>query len=328
MIPSGSHPSLADVEAARRRIEGMARTTPLVESPSLSKLLTVPVALKAECLQETGSFKVRGAANALLSLSEEARRAGVVAVSSGNHGRAVAHVARILGIPATVYVSGRVPPAKVGAIEALGAKVVVAGPDQEAAEAAAREAVASTGASLIHPFDDPAVIAGQGTVFLEVFEEAPVCSDLVVPLSGGGLISGMAVAAKALSPGIGVVGVSQEAGAAMHQSLRAGRVVDVVEEDTLADALAGGLGPDNRFTFELCRLLVDDSLLVSEEEIGAAMAFLYREHGWRVEGGGAVGVAALLAGEVAPGGPTVVVVSGGNVSDGIFDAVVHRGRRR
>jgi threonine dehydratase len=313
-----THPTLEDVEAAARLIAGIARSTPLAASPGLSGRLGFPVRLKAECLQETGSFKVRGAANALLSRDPQAVAGGVVAVSSGNHGRAVAHVAQMLGIPATVCVSARVPPNKIEAIEGLGATVVVAGPDQDDADTAARRLVSEEGLTFIHPFDDPDVIAGQGTIGLEVLDASPECGEIVVPLSGGGLISGIAIAAKARIAGIRVIGVSQDRGPAMHRSLEAGRLVDVVEEDTLADALAGGLGPENHHTFDMCRELVDQTVLVSEPEIAGAMAFLHAEHGWRVEGGGAVGVAAILAGRVVPDRPTAVVVSGGNIADAAF----------
>lgn len=312
-----THPGLLEVESARARIERTVRSTPLVHSVGLTRDAGVPVRLKAENLQATGSFKVRGAANALLSLDPEQVAAGVVAVSSGNHGRAVAHVARLLEIPATVCVSARVPPNKIEAMEALGAEVVVAGPDQDDADAEARRR-AKAGLTFIHPFDDPNVIAGQGTIGLEIADAFPECRSIVVPLSGGGLIAGIAVAARALLPDVEVHGVSQDRGPAMHDSLAAGRLVDVVEEDTLADALAGGLGSENRHTFEMCRNLVDGVLLVSEAEIASAMVFLDAEQGWRVEGGGAVGVAAILAGRLPLSGPTAVVVSGGNVSDATF----------
>ena len=322
-----AYPGLRDVEAARSRIAGIAVATPMIESPGLSARVGHPVWLKAECLQETGSFKVRGAGNALLSLPKDRRGAGVVAVSSGNHGRAVAHVARALGVAATICLSSRVPRFKVEAIEALGARVVVAGPDQDDAEAAARHLEAEDGLAFIHPFDDPAVIAGQGTIALEVLDERPDIAAFIVPLSGGGLLSGIAAGAKGMNPAVRMVGVSQDRGPAMYESLRAGAIVPVVEEDTLADALAGGLGAVNHHTLDMCRMLVDETLLVSEDEIADAMRWLHTHHDLRVEGGGAVGVAAILAGKVASHGPTVVVVSGGNIGDGAFDAVIrhHRG---
>jgi len=300
----------------------MVMVTPLIDSPVLSATAGVPVSLKAECLQETGSFKVRGAANALLALPADRRESGVVAVSSGNHGRAVAYVAKALGIRATICLSARVPPFKVEAIAALGARVVVGGPDQDDAEAAARRLVADEGVTLIHPFDDPLVIAGQGTIGLEVLDQRPDTRALVVPLSGGGLISGIAAAVHAADPGIAVFGVSQDRGPAMYDSLRAGRIVPVVEVDTLADALAGGLGEENRHTFEMCRSLLTDTVLVGERAIAEAMRLLHGEHGLRVEGGGAVGVAAVLSGVLSVAGPTVIVLSGGNVGDEDFARVL------
>ena len=300
----------------------MVMVTPLINSPVLSATAGVPVSLKAECLQETGSFKVRGAANALLALPADRRESGVVAVSSGNHGRAVAYVAKALGIRATICLSARVPAFKVEAIVALGARVVVGGPDQDDAEAAARQLVADEGVTLIHPFDDPLVIAGQGTIGLEVLDQRPDTRALVVPLSGGGLISGIAAAVHAADPGIAVFGVSQDRGPAMYDSLRAGRIVPVVEVDTLADALAGGLGEENRHTFEMCRSLLTDTVLVGERAIAEAMRLLHGEHGLRVEGGGAVGVAAVLSGVLSVAGPTVIVLSGGNVGDEDFARVL------
>lgn len=273
--------------------------------------------LKLESEQATGSFKVRGAANALLQLSERERAAGVVAVSSGNHGRAVAHVAATLGIEATICLSSRVPPVKVDAIERLGARVVVAGPDQESAEAAARQLVAAEGLVFIHPFDDPRVIAGQGTVGVEILEEAPGVRTVVVPLSGGGLAAGIAVAIDAIAPTVGVIGVSQDRGPAMVESIRAGRLVDVVEEDTLADALAGGLGESNHHSFLLCSRLLAATAVVTEEEIARAMVRAHR-HGLVVEGGGAVGLAAVAAGRLRLEPPVVVVVSGGNVDPAVL----------
>jgi threonine dehydratase len=315
-------PTRADVLAARDRIAGTAVVTPVLASEPLSATVGRPVWLKLETLQETGSFKVRGAANALERLPDSARRAGVVCVSSGNHGRAVAHVAAALGIPATVCLSARVSEAKAEAIRRLGARVIPAGPDQVSAEAEARRLVRTEGLTFVHPFDDPDVIAGQGTVGLEVAAQVPGLAEIVVPLSGGGLAAGIALAVDAGGRRVSVVGVSQERGPAMHDSLRAGRLVDVVEEDTLADALAGGLGPENRYTFDLCRSRLDAVRLVSETEIAAAMRFLHREHGLRVEGGGAVGVAAVLSGRHVPRDPAVIVISGGNVSDEVWAEVV------
>ena len=301
---------------------GMVRRTPLAASGVLSGQAGTPVFLKLENVQETGSFKLRGATNTLLSLGEAERARGVVAVSSGNHGRAVAHVARSSGVAATICLTGRVPAVKRDAIAALGARVVIAGETQDEADARARRLVVEEGLTFVHPFDDPRVIAGQGTIGIEILEDLPSVSTVVVPLSGGGLISGIAAVLEAADPAIRVVGVSQDRGPAMHLSLLAGRVAEVVEEDTLADALAGGLGEENHHTLAMCRELVDETVLVSEEEIAAAMAMLYRAEHQVVEGGGAVGVAALATGRVVPRGDTVVVVSGGNVDPDLHARVV------
>jgi threonine dehydratase len=318
------HPTLQDVYRARRRIAGRVRHTPLWHSPSLSAVAGVSVHLKLENAQRTGSFKIRGATNTLLSMADEERRHGVVAVSSGNHGRAVAAVAADLGVPATVCISSRVPAVKVSAMEALGARVVVGGPTQDDAEDLAHRIVGEEGATLVHPFDDPRVIAGQGTIALEILDDLPDVGTVIVPLSGGGLISGIAVVLKAAAAGIRVIGVSQDRGPAMIDSLAAGHPVDVVEEDTLADALAGGLGPVNHHTFAMCRDLLDETHTVSEEQIAGAMATLFGHDHQVVEGGGAVGAAALLAGKAAPTGPTVVVVSGGNVASETLLGVLDR----
>ncbi len=308
-----SHPTLDDVRAAAARIAETARRTEVRRSEFLSELAGRTVWLKLESEQATGSFKVRGAANAMLQLGEAEKSAGVVAVSSGNHGRAVAQVAGRLGVAATICISSRVPRVKVEAMEALGAEVIVAGPDQDDADAAARRLV-TEGRTFIHPFDDPRVIAGQGTIGLELAEQLPGLEHVVIPLSGGGLAGGIALALKSLQPEVTTTGVSQERGPAMVRSIAAGRIVDVVEEDTLADALAGGLGEENHHSFALCSSLLDHTVLVSEDDIARAMAVLRREEGLVVEGGGAVGVAALLTGVLHDSGETVIVVSGGNVA--------------
>ena len=316
------HPTIDDLRSATVRIAGLARMTPVRRSEWLSEATRVPVWLKLECQQETGSFKVRGAANTLLQLDDDERAAGVVAVSSGNHGRAVAYVARSLDVAATICISSRVPAVKVDAMEELGAEIIVAGPDQDDADAAARRLVIESGLTFVHPFDDPRVIAGQGTIGLEILEQVPDLREVLIPLSGGGLAGGIALAIKDSAPTNRVVGVSQDRGPAMVRTIEAGHLVEVVEEDTLADALAGGLGPENHHSVHLCSTLLDATLLVDEEEIAHAMAFLHRDEGLRVEGGGAVGVAAIMSGRWNPVGPTVVILSGGNVGDATRDLVL------
>jgi len=305
--------TMRDIYSARARIAPIARKTPLVSSPVLAELTGREITLKLENLQETGSFKLRGATNKVLSLDPEVRQRGVVAVSSGNHGRGVAYVARRLGLRAVVFLADTVPANKQEAIQKLGAEVAVRGSTYEEASKEAHRLVEKEGLEMIHPYNDPLVIAGQGTVGLELLEEFPDLDTVVIPLSGGGLLGGTAFALKSADPGIHVVGVSMEKGAAMVESLRAGRVVEIVEEPTLAHALAGDIYPCN-YTFPLVQKTIDETVLVSEEEIAAAMAFALEKHHLVVEGGGAVGIAALMSGKVKHLGKHVaVVISGGNV---------------
>jgi threonine dehydratase len=305
--------NLAGVRKAGRAIRGIALRTPLIASRTLSARTAQSVWLKLETLQPTGAFKIRGAANALKRLTASQREIGVVCCSTGNHGRAVAYVAAKLGIPATVCVSSLVPQNKVASIEALGADVRRSGASQDDARKEANLITAESGAIDIPPFDHPAVIEGQGTIALEILEDVADIETILVPLSGGGLIGGMALAAKTLKPSIHIIGISMERGAAMQASLTAGRPVQVEEVSSLADSLGGGIGTDNRWTFDLCRMLVDDVVLLSEAEIYAGMRSLLLEDKIVAEGAGAIGVAAILAGKVKLKGPTAIVVSGQNV---------------
>ena len=318
-----SNITLQDVFSAQQRIASVARQTPLLSSSSLSERTAADVYLKLENLQETGTFKVRGAANKILSLSEEQRARGVVTASTGNHGRAVSFVAKKVGIPAVVCISERVPQNKVEALRRNGAELVVEGHGQDEAAERAAALQAERGLIMVHPFDDPDVIAGQGTIALEMLNALPELDIILVPLSGGGLISGIGLALKSAAPGARVVGVSMERAPVMYHSLQAGHPVQMPEEDTLADSLLGGIGLDNQYTFRLVQQFVDDVVLVSEEEIARGMAFLMREHNVIAEGAGAVGIAALLGGKVSEPGQNVgVVVSGGNVDlDTLLKAV-------
>ena len=307
-------PTLGDIYLARQRIASYAQPTPLVASRHLSDLTGSSVHLKLESLQQTGSFKVRGAANKLLSLTPEDRERGVITVSSGNHGRALAYVAGRLGVRAVVCVSSRVPRVKIDGIRALGAEIVVGGDSHDEAEAHSRVLEEELGLAKIYPDDDSFIIAGQGTIGLELLEDLPQVDTVVVPIGGGGLISGIARALKSADPTVRVVGVSMARAPVMIESLRVGRPIAMEELDTLADGLAGGIGLENRFTFRMCQELVDDALVVSEDEIGKAMAFALEEHHLIVEGAGAVGIAALIHGKVQHLGRHVaIIVSGGNV---------------
>ena len=306
--------ALQDIYRTRSRISPIIRRTPLIDSPDLSRLSDSQVQLKMENLQVTGSFKIRGAANKVLTLDQAERQRGVITVSSGNHGRAVSYLARQLGVKAIVCLPETVPQNKVESIRELGADVIVRGGTYDQATAYAEELCLERKLTMVPPFDDPFVIAGQGTIGLELIEDYADIDTVIVPLSGGGLLSGIAFTLKCIEPSIHTVGVTMDRGAAMVESLKAGHVVEIEEEPTLADALAGGLGGENKHTFEMIREYVDETVLVSEQEIAAAMTFALEKLHVAVEGGGAVGIAALLHNKLQHLGNNIaVVVSGGNV---------------
>jgi threonine dehydratase len=305
--------TLADVERARDRIAGLVDPSPVIRSPRLSDLLGVPVWLKLECLQPPGSFKVRGAASKMLALPPQRRRDGVIACSGGNHGASVAYVARLLGIPATICVPETVDPVKLRSIRDDGAEAIVRGATYDDAADLAGRLAAERGLSFVHPFDDPDVIAGQGTIGLELLDQVPELAAVLAAVSGGGLIGGVGAALKGRRPEVAVIGASARNAAAMVASLQAGRPVDVPHLDTLAEVLGGGIGLDNRWSLNAVRAHVDEHVLVSEAEIAAAMVFMLSVHRLVAEGGGAVGVAAALAGRLRRlDGPLAIVVSGGN----------------
>jgi threonine dehydratase len=311
------------VGEAMGRIHGHVLTTPLLLHPELSQALQREVWLKIESLQLTGSFKVRGAVNRLLALSPEERSRGVVACSSGNHARAVAHTARRVGVDALLFVPDWVDPAKLKAIEAEGARVVRVEGGYDEAENQALECARSERRALIHPFDDPHVVAGQGTLALEILEALPDDAppgDVLVPLSGGGLAAGVGLVLEHSRHRL--VTVSADRASVMRASLREGRQVTLPENPTLASALSGGIGRPNRVTFPLLRRLPAIHLEVDEEAVEEAVIFAFRALGLVVEGGGAVGLASLLDRRGIPSlpvslqersGPLVVVVSGGNL---------------
>jgi len=305
--------TLQDIYRARRAIGARIRRTPLALSESLTGAVGAPVHLKLEHLQMTGSFKLRGALNAIARLSAEQKSRGVVGVSTGNHGRGLALAARQAGARCVICMSRLVPRNKVDGIKALGAEVRIVGASQDEAQVEVDRLVAAEGMTMLPPFDHPDIIAGQGTLGLEILEDLPEVATVIVPLSGGGLIAGVACAIKSANPQIRIIGVTMERGCAMYQSQRAGRPVEVEELPTLADALGGGIGLDNRYTFAMVRDLVDDLVLVSEEQIAAAICHAYFEEKQVIEGSGAVGIAALRAGLVDAPGVAAVVVSGGNI---------------
>lgn len=311
---------LHDIFLAAHRIAPHIRGTPLERSAALSAELGCEVWLKLECQQRTGSFKLRGALNRLLTLPQGARERGILTCSAGNHGLGVAEAARLTGIRATIVVPENASPAKVQALRAGGggAELLVAGADYDAAEALAPRIAAERGLTFVSPYDDPFVIAGAGTVALEIMRELPTVGTIVVPVGGGGLAAGTGIAAKGINPGARVVGAQSEASPAMAAALAAGRLVTVACDDSLADGLAGNIAPGS-ITFPLVRDHLDGVVTVPERAIGAAMLTLLDRHHLVVEGSGAVGLAVLQSGRLTGlPEPIALIVSGGNVATAVL----------
>jgi len=304
--------ALADVVVAYDRLRPHVRPTPMIRSAWLSARTGADVHLKCENLQETGSFKIRGALSKLLTLTDAERRAGVITASAGNHAQGVAWASRLLGVSALVVVPAGTPAVKQAGIRRYGAELTVAGDTYDAAADAARALQAATGRTYVHAYLDPAVTAGQGTVALEALRRGDAWDLALVPAGGGGLIAGVGTVLKAVRPHVRIYGIQSEASPPWVESFRVGRVVEVTYAPTLAEGLAGRIDPEN---FDLVRRVTDEMLTVPEAAIGEAMAGLFREHRLVVEGSGAVGVAALLTGRVRPpaGSRVLVVLSGGNV---------------
>jgi threonine dehydratase len=313
---------LDEIRAARALLAGVALETPVFDSRTFSEWTGARVLLKAESLQRTGSFKIRGATNRLAQLTAAERRLGVVTSSAGNHAQGVALAARTLGVPATVYMPLDAPLAKQAATRGYGAEIVLEGETFDDALAAARRDAGER--PFVPPFDDEAIIAGQGTIGLELVEQVPDMDVVLVPLGGGGLLSGVATAVKALRPGCRVVGV-QAAGCAPYvASLAAGAPQAAGEGRTIADGIA--VKRPGEITFPLVRALADDVVTVTDDEISTAIVALLERGKLMVEGAGAVGLAALLAARVAAHGETVVcLLSGGNLDAGLLHTIVRHG---
>jgi threonine dehydratase len=307
------------VLAAADRIRALIKRTPLVRSVGLSRRAGGDVYLKLENQQTTGSFKLRGAVNVLATLTDDERARGVVASSAGNHGLGVAHAARHFGVQATIFVPSTAPRVKRDGIAALGATVDDAQPHYDAAMVAAKAFAAERGARFINPCLGDMLLAGQGTVALEVLGERPDLAAFVVPVGGGGLLGGCGSLVRAVAPRVRIVGAQSENTAAMSRSVAANRVVEIDNAPTLADGLAGQIDDE---ALEIGRQALDDIVTVSEAQIASAIAWLWREHGERVEGSGACGVAALLAGKIDVATPAVVVVSGGNIDMPKFESIL------
>jgi threonine dehydratase len=306
--------TIRDVWEARKRIAPVVKKTPLLYSHRLSEIAEASVYLKLENIHDIGAFKVRGAANKILSLSPEEQKYGVATFSTGNHGQAVAYVAQQLGIKATVCISNRVPKAKVDAIRRWGAHIEIVGESQDAAGEHCYRLQEEQGLTVIKPFDDPHVIAGQGTIGLEILEDLPHVDMAIGGLSGGGLHAGIGLALKSNDPNIQVIGVSMYHGAVMHESLKVGKPVVLDERDTLADSLLGGIGLDNMYTFPMVQKYVDKSILISEDAIAEGMAFMLEQHRIVVEGAAAVGIGALLRKKIVKKDAHIaVIITGCNV---------------
>lgn len=320
--------TLDAIAEARTSILDTITRTPLVISPSLSEMVGAPVGLKLENRQITGSFKIRGATNAILQLNDTGGDAGLVTASTGNHGRAIAYAARRQGLRATICMSGLVPANKIEAIRSLGADIRIVGMSQDDAMREVSRLVADEGMQFIPPFDHPDIVSGQGTVGMEILEDLPDVALVLVPLSGGGLAAGVAAAIKGRRPQTRVIGVSMEHGAAMAASLAAGRPVEVEEQKTLADSLGGGIGLDNKLTFSMCRDLLDGTILLTEDQIAEGIRHAAIMEGQIVEGAAAVGIAALLARKVKADGPTALILSGGNIDPQRHQAIMSDAKAR
>jgi threonine dehydratase len=315
---------IGDVRAARKRLAGTVYETPCPYSETLSALTGARVFVKLENLQMTGSFKERGAANLLLQLSAEDRRRGVVAASAGNHGLAVAFHAARLGISAVIVMPEWAPLAKVTAARRHGAEVLLYGENFDEAHARAREIETARNLVFVHPFDDPRVIAGQGTIGLELVAQVPSLDAVLVPVGGGGLVGGVGTAIKAERPAVSVIGVQAQEVAAMTAALVEGSRVTVPAATTIADGIA--VRRVGKHTFDLARRHVDRVVTVTEEEIANAILLLLEIEKTVVEGAGAVGLAALANNRVDLEGRTVVLIlSGGNIDVNVIARVIERG---
>ncbi|MDP9261002.1 MAG: threonine ammonia-lyase [Actinomycetota bacterium] len=311
MAATETAPTLPDIEAARTRLDGVARVTPVYRSETLSRLTGREVHLKAENLQRTGSFKVRGAYNRISALTAEERAAGVVAASAGNHGAAVAWAALEVGSHARIYMPQDAPMAKVDATRHYGAEVVLSGNAIEDCLAEASRYVEEHGATFVHPFEDPVIMAGQGTIGLELVDQVPEIETAVIPIGGGGLASGIGLALRAVKPGVRIVGV-QAAGTLPEGS-----------GFTIADGIA--VKSPGELTMSILDSVLDDLISVTDEEISQAIVLLLERTKLVVEGAGAVGVAALLAGKVGGTGCVVPVLSGGNIDATLLISVMRHG---
>ena len=314
--------SLEDIKIAHNNISKYIYKTPQVHSTSLSKK-NQRVSLKLESMQITGSFKLRGAINKLLSLNDEQKKKGVIAVSTGNHGKGVAYAAKQLGIKSKIFMSNLVPTYRRNAIESLGAIVEIIGSNSDEADQYAREYALKSDIELIHPFDDLKIIAGQGTIGLEMLEEMSTVDTVIVPTSGGGLIGGVAIAIKQQNPKVKIIAVSMKRGPSMYESLKAGKPVDVIEEETLADCLGGNIGLQNKYTFRIAQDTIDDFILIDEDNIAEGIKFNFDHHKIITEGAAATSVMVVKDQLSKHLGKNIIcLICGGNIDAQLFSKIV------
>src|SRR5690625_1922774 len=316
-----------DIWAAKKRIASYVNKTPLIYSSALSAIAKTSVHLKLENLHTTNAFKIRGAANKILSLSEEERKHGITTFSTGNFGMSVAYLADKLGINAVICISRRVPKAKVEALQRTGVNLEISGESQDDAEKRCYELEQEQGLTVVHPFDDPHVIAGQGTIGLEVLEELPEVDTVVGGLSGGGLHSGLGVALKAADPNLQLIGISTARGAAMYESIKQGKPVTLEEQDTLADSLLGGIGISNQYTFQMVQQYVDHIFLLNEKEIDYVIVSMQHKHRMMIEGSAASGIGAILNKKVPLVSHAVLIISGCSVDTSVLVNLVKQYER-
>jgi len=313
--------SLEDVESARRRIRALIKKTPLLRSGFLSDLTGGEVCLKLENLQITSSFKIRGALNRMLNLTAEDKQSGVITASTGNHAQAVAYSAAKLNVPARIVVPRTAPKVKVEKIRKHKVELILHGEDYDQAEQYAIELSKKEALTYISPYNDAMVIAGQGTIGLEILEEIPTVDTIIVPVSGGGLVGGIALAAKETRTAIKIQGVQPEATPAMYESLKAGRIINVEMRPTVADALDGNMEKGS-LTFDLAQRYVDEVLLIKEDTIREAIKLLWERERQVAEGGGAIAIAPILEKRNRYASKTTVaVISGGNIDAPLFQSI-------
>ena len=312
-------PTFAEILEAQRRIGSAVRRTPIERSSWLSQIAGHDIFLKLECWQPTRSFKVRGAANAIGILREGDEPKPIVTASAGNHGQAVALAARDAGMRATIFVPNNAPEMKKARIRSFGAELNDDSASYDDAEVAAMVFAADTDASFVHAYSDRAVVAGQGTAGVEIFEEIPDIANVIVPIGGGGLIAGVGIAARALAPRTRVIGVQSTETAAMHAAFEKGAVVEVPVPPTIADGLAGQV---DEISFSRARPVVDQIVLVEEDTIRHAIRQLFLNDGIVAEGAAATAAAAIIAGSLSIDGPTVLIITGGNIDAQRFAGIL------